>query len=127
MPDMRLPIGYALSYPDRLNTAFGGIDWTAVPTLTFEPPDVDAFPCLSLGFEAGRLGGTAPAWLNAANEIAVDAFLSGTISWVAIPDVVAATLERHDRGAGGTVDEIVEADRLARECAAGFVRSMKTS
>src|SRR5438067_10615598 len=68
-PDMRLPIGYALAYPDRSAVAFGALDWSEVRRLDFEPPDLDGFPCLGLAYQAGRTGGTAPAWLNAANEI----------------------------------------------------------
>ena len=71
LPDMRLPIGYALAYPDRIGTPFGRIDWTSLGRLDFEPPDLEAFPCLGLAYEAGRIGETAPAWLNAANEVAV--------------------------------------------------------
>ncbi len=77
LPDMRLPIGYALAYPDRLSVPFGAIDWTVLSRLDFEPPDVDAFRCLRLAYQAGRAGGTAPAALNGANEVAVAAFLEG--------------------------------------------------
>src|SRR4029079_14001374 len=89
LPDMRLPIGYALAYPDRITTGFGHIDWAELGRLDFAPPDHDAFPCLGLAYEAGRRGETAPAWLNAANEVAVDAFLQGRIRWVDIPAVLA--------------------------------------
>jgi 1-deoxy-D-xylulose-5-phosphate reductoisomerase len=81
MPDMRLPIGYALAWPDRSAEAFGAIDWRSLARLDFEPPDLVAFPCLRLAYDAGRAGGLAPAWLNAANEVAVDAFLAGRIAW----------------------------------------------
>ena len=77
LPDMRLPIGYALAYPDRIGTPFGRIDWAATGRLDFEAPDLETFRCLRLAYEAGRVGGTAPAWLNAANEVAVAAFLGG--------------------------------------------------
>ncbi|MDQ4068325.1 MAG: 1-deoxy-D-xylulose-5-phosphate reductoisomerase, partial [Actinomycetota bacterium] len=83
--------------------------------LDFEPPDLDAFPCLALAYEAGREGGTAPAWLNAANEIAVGAFLEGLISWPAIAEVVKATLVRHDGTNTVSVDVVLDADRRARE------------
>ena len=96
LPDMRLPIGYALSYPDRLDHPFGAIDWSRLGALTFEAPDRDLFPCLDLAVQAGRAGDLAPAWLNAANEVAVDAFLGGRIPWTAIAEVVAATLDRYD-------------------------------
>ena len=114
MPDMRLPIGYAMAYPDRLASPFGRIDWTRLGRLDFEPPDRAAFPCLELAFDAGRIGGTAPAWLNAANEIAVAAFLEGRIAWLVIPDVLKAVLSRHDGGPASSVDAVVDADRRGR-------------
>ncbi|NNC81497.1 MAG: 1-deoxy-D-xylulose-5-phosphate reductoisomerase, partial [Acidimicrobiales bacterium] len=86
-PDMRLCIGYALAYPDRLDMAFGEMDWTEAATLSFEPPDRQAFPCLDLAYQAGRRGGTAPAWISATNEIAVDAFLEGLMPWTGIAEV----------------------------------------
>jgi 1-deoxy-D-xylulose-5-phosphate reductoisomerase len=121
LPDMRLPIGYALSYPARLDQAFGSIDWARIGPLTFEPPDRDAFPCLGLAYQAGRTRGTAPAWLNAANEVAVAAFLGGRISWLAIAEVIDKTLDGWDGGAGTTADEVVEADRVARDRARAIV------
>jgi 1-deoxy-D-xylulose-5-phosphate reductoisomerase len=120
-PDMRLPIGYALAWPDRIGTAFGRIDWSACGPLEFEPPDHDAFPCLGLAYEAGRMGETAPAVLNAANEEAVEAFLGGRIAWVAIPDVLKAVLSRHDGARADGVDAVIEADRRARESARGEI------
>jgi len=114
MPDMRLPIGYALAYPDRVATPFGRIDWATLGRLDFEPPDLEAFPCLALAYEAGRLGETAPAWLNAANEVAVEAFLAGRIRWIEIPDVLYATLARHDGSLAESVDAVIAADRYAR-------------
>jgi 1-deoxy-D-xylulose-5-phosphate reductoisomerase len=116
-PDMRLPIGYALAWPDRITTPFGAIDWTACGPLEFEPPDLDAFPCLGLAYEAGRAGELAPAVLNAANEAAVEAFLAGRIAWVAIPDVLNAVLSRHDGGRADGVDAVIDADRWARQAA----------
>lgn len=115
MPDMRLPIGYALAYPDRHPTPFGRIDWSTLGSLDFEEPDVEVFSCLRLAYEAGRAGGTVPAWLNAANEVAVAAFLDGLITWSAIADVIEATLEGHDGGSARTVDDVLDADRQARE------------
>jgi 1-deoxy-D-xylulose-5-phosphate reductoisomerase len=121
MPDMRLPIGYALAYPERIGTGFGAIDWGQVGRLEFEPPDLDAFPCLRLAYDAGRAGETAPAWLNAANEVAVAAFLDGRIRWIHIPDVLEAVLSRHDGGPASTVDDIVDADRRARAVARSVI------
>jgi 1-deoxy-D-xylulose-5-phosphate reductoisomerase len=114
-PDMRLPISYALAYPDRGRVAFGALDWADVGRLDFEPPDREAFPCLSLAYQAGREGGTAPAWLNAANEVAVAAFLEGLIPWRSIADVVEQTLARHHGTDPVSVDVVLDADRLARD------------
>ncbi|MDQ2826810.1 MAG: 1-deoxy-D-xylulose-5-phosphate reductoisomerase [Actinomycetota bacterium] len=117
MPDMRLPIAYALAYPDRGGVAFGALDWSAVGRLDFEAPDLEAFPCLRLAYEAGREGGTMPAWLNAANEVAVAAFLAGTIPWKSIADVVKETLVGHHGTNPASVDVVMDADRQARESA----------
>ncbi len=116
-PDMRLPIGYALAWPDRIATPFGRIDWSRCDRLDFQAPDHDAFPCLGLAYEAGRQGETAPAVLNAANEEAVAAFLAGRIRWVAIPDVLNAVLARHDGGRADGVDAVIDADRRGRDAA----------
>jgi 1-deoxy-D-xylulose-5-phosphate reductoisomerase len=121
LPDMRLPIAYALAHPERVGTPFGSIDWAAVGRLDFEAPDLEAFPCLGLAYAAGRAGGTVPAWLNAANEVAVEAFLDGRIRWISIPDVLQSTVERHDGGTAGSVDEVVDADRRAREVARSVI------
>ncbi len=114
-PDMRLPIGYALAWPDRIATPFGRIDWSELSSLDFEPPDLEAFPCLRLAYDAGRLGGAAPAWLSAANEVAVDAFLDGAIAWTSISDVVSETLDGYEGTEPDSVDVVLEADRAARE------------
>ena len=136
MPDMRLPIGYALAYPDRLPMAFGAIDWTALSSLDFEEPDRSLFPCLDLAYRAGRAGDLAPAWLNAANEVAVAAFLAGRVTWTAIAAVVEGTLDRYDPpgrpGAGGTaaprtVDEVLEADAAARRVAEAVVAGQEAA
>jgi 1-deoxy-D-xylulose-5-phosphate reductoisomerase len=113
-PDMRLPIGLALGAPDRLPEAFGAIDWAQLSTLTFEPPDLTTFRCLALAYEAGRAGGTAPATLSAANEVAVEAFLAERIRWIDI----AATVEEVLNAGTGNADEIADvlaADQVARE------------
>jgi 1-deoxy-D-xylulose-5-phosphate reductoisomerase len=116
-PDMRLPIGYALAYPDRIRTPFGRIDWSTLGRLDFEPPDLAAFPCLGLAYAAGRAGGTAPAWISAANEVAVDAFLAGHIAWRDIASVIAATLDRHDGAPASDAASVIEADANARRVA----------
>ena len=115
MPDMRLPIAYALAYPDRGVAPFGAIDWTALGRLDFEAPDHENFPCLGLAYAAGRAGGDAPATLNAANEVAVAAFLDGLISWLAIAEVIQDTLDGHNGSNLVTAEDVVEADRRARE------------
>jgi len=117
MPDMRLPIAYALAWPDRSAVAHGAIDWAAVGRLDFEPPDLNRFPCLGLAYEAARVGGTAPAWLSAANEVAVDAFLAGRIRWVGIADVVSRVLASHDGGDADSVEGVMFADAEARRIA----------
>jgi 1-deoxy-D-xylulose-5-phosphate reductoisomerase len=114
IPNMRLPIGYALGYPARLDVAFGPVDWGSPMELTFEPPDRDVFGCLDLAYRAGRTGGGAPAWLNAANEVAVAAFLSGRLAWLSIAEVVADTLESFDDQPIDSLEAVLEADRLAR-------------
>jgi 1-deoxy-D-xylulose-5-phosphate reductoisomerase len=118
MPDMRLPIGLALGAPDRLDEAFGPIDWTTLGSLTFETPDLEAFPCLGLAYDAGRKGGGAPAVLSGANEVTVGAFLDRRIPWLAIADVNGRVLADENGGAAGNVrdvDDVLEADRVARE------------
>jgi 1-deoxy-D-xylulose-5-phosphate reductoisomerase len=114
MPDMKLPIGYALGYPHRIGTPFGRIDWTTLGRLDFEPPDTTTFRCLSLAYAAGRTGGTAPAAVSAANEVAVDAFLDGLIRWPQIADVCAAVLDAHDALHPDTVEDVIDADAAAR-------------
>ncbi len=125
MPDMRLPIGYALAYPDRLRTPFGAIDWGSLRRLDFEPPDLGAFRCLALAFAAGREGGTRPAQLSGANEVAVEGFLAGRIRWVDIPAVVEAALERIEGTNPDSVDVVLEADRQARTAAARVIEELE--
>jgi len=113
-PDMRLPIGYALGWPDRAATAFGALDWSRPQSLTFEPPDRSVFRCIDLAYEAGRRGGTAPAWLSAANEVAVEAFLAGALPWGGIADVVAETLDAWRDEPIDQVEGVLAADAEAR-------------
>jgi 1-deoxy-D-xylulose-5-phosphate reductoisomerase len=117
MPTMKLPIGYALGYPNRIATPFGRIDWATLGSLDFEPPDLGTFRCLQLAYDAGRSGGTAPAWLSAANEVAVETFLTGNLRLNEIADVCEAVLERHDGGIPHTVDDVIQADQEARRIA----------
>ena len=113
-PDMRLPIGYALGWPDRLATPFGALDWTSARTLTFEPPDRTVFRCIDLAYEAGRRGGSAPAWLSAANEVAVEAFLGNALPWGGIGEVVAETMAGWVDDQVDQVEAVLAADAEAR-------------
>ena len=112
-PDMSLPIQYALTYPQRLPSSAPSYRLTDSP-LTFHPPDRETFPALDLAYQAGREGGTAPAVYNAADEVAVEAFLSSRISFPGITGVIAEVLDGHARSAPETVEQVMEADRQAR-------------
>jgi len=115
-PDMRLPIQYALSYPERLpNPELPRINWSDISSLTFEPPDFDTFPCLKLAIEAGKKGGTYPAVLCAADEVAVELFLSQRIKFTDIANLVEQALAQHQAIAQPTLEEIMTADAWARE------------
>ena len=122
LPDMRLPIAYALEYPQRSSVGFGAIDWTKLSRLDFELPDRDTFRCLDLAYAAGRVGGTAPAWLSAANEVAVEAFLAGDVQWSQIPTIIESTMQHHDGLMPTEVEDILEADKVARHWARDIVR-----
>ncbi|PLX80306.1 MAG: 1-deoxy-D-xylulose-5-phosphate reductoisomerase [Desulfuromonas sp.] len=117
VPDMRTPIAYALSSPERLSLDLPPLDLCQLGKLTFEAPDPERFPCLGLAYRALQLGGTAPAVLNAANEIAVASFLEGGIPFVGIPQLVRAVLERHQVGRLEHVDDALKADLWARSAA----------
>jgi 1-deoxy-D-xylulose-5-phosphate reductoisomerase len=119
-PDMRVPISYALHEPERADVTVPRLDLAAVGELSFEEPDLDTFPCLRLAREAGVAGGTAPCVLNAADEVAVAAFLAGTISFEAIPSVIAATLETVEPEPITHFDDLYAADARAREIAGGL-------
>ena len=123
-PDMRLPIGLALGAPARLDDAFGAMDFRAAFALNFEPPDLNTFRGLSLAYAAGRAGGTAPAVLSAANEVAVAAFLDGGIAWTAIDESVDAVLQL-GTGPADTVEDVLAADAVARRhCAVHLERNV---
>ncbi len=123
MPDMRLPIAYAIAWPERFDVSFGAVDWATLRRLDFEAPDRSTFRCLDLAYAAGRTGGSAPAWLSAANEIAVDAFLAGRISWLQIAEVNDATLQQHDGATLTNVEDVLAADARARHIARGIVQT----
>ena len=116
-PDMRLPIAYALGFPERLAGPFGGIDFSTTLDLHFEAPDRRTFRALELAYEAVRIGGVAPAWLSAANEVAVEAFLSGALNWLGITETIEATLEQYQADPGESLAAVLEADSYARDVA----------
>lgn len=115
IPDMKTPIAYALSYPERLPLRLPALDLFQLQNLTFYPPDDSKFPCLRLAYEACREGSTMPAVLNAVNEVAVDAFLNERISFLDIPRLIENTMARHSMATEVTLQSILEADRWARE------------
>lgn len=116
-PDMRLPIAYALFWPERTESPFGKIDWNRMRDLTFEQPDLERFPALELAFEVARTGGTAPAVFNAANEIAVEAFLNRRLRYAEIVPIVRETVKAVDIVDRPDLSAVLEADRRAREIA----------
>jgi 1-deoxy-D-xylulose-5-phosphate reductoisomerase len=121
-PDMRLPIAYCLGAPERLPHAFGALDFTTALALSFEPPDAAAFPALALAYAAARRGGAAPAWLSAANEVAVAAFLDDRISWCDIVPVVADTLEHYEDDELSSIAALYENDAAARRWATASLK-----
>jgi 1-deoxy-D-xylulose-5-phosphate reductoisomerase len=130
-PDMKCPIAYALSYPERLHDVIEPIDWESLSGLTFQKPDHKTFPCLSLAYSALKTGGTLPAVLNASNEIAVAAFLDGIISFNSIPVIIKKVMDSHSNRAIGKlqpaddIDVILEADRWAREIARQEIKNIR--
>jgi 1-deoxy-D-xylulose-5-phosphate reductoisomerase len=120
-PDMRLPIAYCLGAPVRLDHGYGAIDFTKDLELTFEAPDPKAFPALQLAYEAARVGGAAPAWLSAANEVAVAAFLADEITWCEIVDVVARVMDDYVADPLDSLQDLVANDATARARAHGIL------
>lgn len=114
-PDMKLPIQYALSYPDRIENNFERLDFSKWSTLTFEKPDLETFPCLRLAYDSIKMGGTYSAVLNGANEVLVNEFLEDKIGFYDIPYYIEKTLEAHSSINEPTLEEILEADRWSRE------------
>ena len=121
-PDMRLPIQYALTQPERLPTSFPKLDLMEVGEILFEPPDLRRFPCLQLAYEVADLGGTAPAALSAADEVAVDSFLAGDIKFGDIYSILKEVVERHRVSPADNLDSVLEATSWARRYAQGLVR-----
>jgi 1-deoxy-D-xylulose-5-phosphate reductoisomerase len=123
-PDMRVPIAYALHYPNRGDVPLPALDLPALGSLTFEQPDLETFTCLRLAREAGIAGGTAPCTLNAANEVAVHAFLSGRLAFLAIAAVIEETLARLPTEAVHSFDSLTDADIVARRVASELVERL---
>jgi 1-deoxy-D-xylulose-5-phosphate reductoisomerase len=119
-PDMRVPISYALHHPERADVDQPVLDLAEVGQLTFEPPDLETFPCLRLAREAGEAGGTAPCVLNAADEVAVEAFLAGELGFTAIPEVIERTLEALPPEPVTHFEQLFETDAAARDHASGL-------
>ena len=113
--DMRLPIQYALTYPERLETGLSPLNLEQPLTLDFHPPDIERFPCLQLAYQAAETRGTVPAVLNAANEVAVNAFLDERIGFLQIPEVLGETMARHSRQEASDLETVLAADGWARE------------
>jgi 1-deoxy-D-xylulose-5-phosphate reductoisomerase len=121
-PDMRVPISYALTYPERAATPIPQLDFAQGLILEFSPPDEDAFPCLALARAAGERGDSAPCVLNAANEVAVEAFLGGELPFTGIPEVVERTLSGVDTRPAADLEDLVSIDTEARRVARTFTR-----
>ena len=121
LPDMRVPISYALHFPERADVAVPTLDLAAVGELTFEPPDLDTFPCLRLARAAGAEGGTAPCVLNAADEVAVTAFLDGRLPFAGIGEVIEGALEAIEPQPAGHFEQLFDCDAAARHTAARLV------
>ena len=116
-PDMKVPIQYALTYPQRVKNTFPKVDFAQRSTLTFEKPDLKTFRCLGLAYKALKVGGTLPAVLNGANEIAVDKFLNGKIGFLQIPELIEQTMNAYTVKYEYTLDDLLEADAWARNFA----------
>ena len=124
LPDMRTPISYAMRYPERMPLDLPSLDLTEIGTLTFSKPDHDRFPCLRLGYESLHIGGTMPATMNAANEVAVGAFLNGGIRFIDIPEIIGSTMQAHQPREVESLDDALATDRWAREKAESFVHAL---
>jgi 1-deoxy-D-xylulose-5-phosphate reductoisomerase len=122
-PDMRTPIAYALGFPERIDAGVSSLDLFKIARLDFEAPDTIRFPCLDLAYQALRQGGTAPAILNAANEVAVDAFLDERLPFKLIPALIASVLEKNSSKPVVALADVIEADVEARESAREWMRA----
>lgn len=126
-PDMRTPIAYGLAYPERIDAGVSALDLTLAGALNFERPDLERFPCLALAFDALRAGGVAPAVLNAANEVAVDAFLQGSVRFTDIARIVGNVLESAPNHAADSLECVLDADQEARHAARACLQELTIS
>ena len=120
-PDMRLAIQYAMTDPERLPSPYGGLDFSAPFSMSFEPPDPERFPCIALAYEALRRDGDSPAVLNGANERAVEAFVDGKLSFNDIPEAIGRAMDAHEYIPNPTVEELIETDRWAKRSVDAFI------
>jgi 1-deoxy-D-xylulose-5-phosphate reductoisomerase len=125
IPDMKGAIAYAMAHPERLALRQPAPDFVSIGKLTFEKPDIKKFPCLSLAYTACETGRTLPAVLNAANEVAVAAFLENRLPFIKIPQIIEETMEHHSVVADPTLGDILEADQWARKQAEDLIKSLK--
>jgi len=114
-PDMRTPIAHAMAWPERIDSGVSSLDIISAAQLDFEAPDLERFPCLALAMKAAQIGGSAPTVLNAANEVAVDAFLSGQIGFTQIAEIVSAVLNRAENTEPSTLEAVQLCDQQTRE------------
>ncbi len=121
VPDMKVPIAYALSFPERIETGVASLNLCEKKELTFFEPDFEKFRCLKIAYEVAKKGGTYPAVLNAANEIVVDSFLKNRLKFLEIPKIIEAVLEKHQSRAVNSLEDILEADRWARDVAQSLI------
>ena len=125
IPDMKGAIAYAMAYPERLALGQPTPDFVSIGKLTFEKPDIKRFPCLALAYAACEVGRTLPAVLNAANEVAVAAFLENRLSFIRIPQIIEKTMEHHVVVTDPTLSDILEADQWARKQAKNLINALK--
>ena len=123
-PDMRTPIAHGLAWPERLSSGVADLELSEIAELSFEQPDLVKFPCLQLAYNAAKQGGDAPAVLNAANEIAVESFLSGRVGFAAIAQIIEKTLETFDFTEPETLAAVQDSDRRARLLAESVIRGL---
>ncbi|MFH1600130.1 MAG: 1-deoxy-D-xylulose-5-phosphate reductoisomerase [Pseudomonadota bacterium] len=124
-PDMRTALAHGLAWPERIESGVAPLDLAALARFDFEPPDLETFPSLGLAYRALEAGGGAPAVLNAANEVAVSAFLQGKLGFLGIPDLVQACLDAHPGGPAGSLEDLLETDAAARRLASDMIARMR--